>query len=118
MRTTDPLPRAWDALRAQPGVRGSRIGYFFACCPAHDEQIPSLSVLLTEGGVTHLHCFGGCREIDVLHAVGCTPGDMYADTPARRRAQARGLSAILEVEQRFKLAACQKARDEEASPAS
>ena len=94
MRTTDPLPRAWDALRAQPGVRGSRIGYFFACCPAHDEQTPSLSVLLTKGGVTHLHCFAGCREIDLLHAVGCTPRDMYADTPERRRAQARAQRAI------------------------
>ena len=118
MKTTGPLPRAWDALRAQPGVRGSGIGYFFACCPAHNEQIPSLSVLLTEVVVTRLHFFAGCREIDVLHAVGCTSRDMYADTPARRRAQVRGRRAILEVEQRFKLAACQKARDEEASPSS
>ena len=94
MRTTDPLPRAWDALRAQPGVRGSRIGYFFACCPAHDDRNPSLAVMLNEGGVTRLHCFAGCSEIDVLHAVGCTYRDMYADTLERRRAQARAQHAI------------------------
>lgn len=41
-----------------------------ACCPAHQDKDPSLSIKeLTDGRVL-IHCFSGCAPLDVLSAVG------------------------------------------------
>lgn len=40
-----------------------------ACCPAHADRSPSLSIRDDDGKVL-LHCFAGCSAIDVLAAVG------------------------------------------------
>lgn len=41
---------------------------FMACCPAHDDKNPSLSLRETEGKIL-FHCFAGCSQSSVLDAL-------------------------------------------------
>ena len=50
-------------------VKRSGRGYV-ACCPAHDDRSPSLSIRETDDGRLLIHCHGGCRTDDVLAAIG------------------------------------------------
>lgn len=53
--------------------RVRRVGHlkWVACCPAHDDRNPSLSIAETADGRVLLHDFGaGCSALDVLGAVG------------------------------------------------
>lgn len=52
-----------------------------ACCPAHDDKRPSLSIRELPDGRVLVHCFGGCGIDEVLGAVGLTTADLF---PARR----------------------------------
>ncbi len=51
-------------------------GKWMACCPAHDDRSPSLSITENEGGSILMHCFAGCRTEDVLKAIGLTMKDL------------------------------------------
>ena len=41
---------------------------YVACCPAHDDRNPSLSITQTHDRVL-VHCFAGCEQRDVLRAL-------------------------------------------------
>ena len=41
---------------------------YMACCPAHDDKNPSLSITQTSDKVL-VHCFAGCEQRDVLQAL-------------------------------------------------
>ncbi|MCO5107132.1 MAG: hypothetical protein M9907_08625 [Burkholderiaceae bacterium] len=41
-----------------------------ACCPAHPDRGPSLSVAEGDDGRILIHCFAGCAPLAVLEAVG------------------------------------------------
>ena len=41
-----------------------------ACCPAHQDSDPSLSIKELNDGRVLIHCFSGCAPLDVLSAVG------------------------------------------------
>ena len=43
-------------------------GKWIACCPAHDDKNPSLSITQTHDKVL-VHCFAGCEQRDVLQAL-------------------------------------------------
>jgi hypothetical protein len=45
-------------------------GTWSACCPAHDDQNPSLAVTIGRRGQLLLHCFAGCAFNDVRAAFG------------------------------------------------
>lgn len=64
-------------------------GGWIACCPAHDDKNPSLSLRDGEDGALLVHCFAGCeakvvlaalRDIGVGHAV-----NPRTDTPPAPR---------------------------------
>lgn len=59
-------------------VRQIGDGKCMACCPAHDDKTPSLSVRDT-GENMLIHCFAGCCADDVLATVGLTWRDLYRD---------------------------------------
>lgn len=81
-------------------------GQFIACCPAHDDRNPSLSIKELDGGGLLLHCFAGCESSDVMASIGLTLADLYPErlshhqaptTPHQRRryGQAPHLLAVL-----------------------
>lgn len=51
---------------------------YTACCPAHDDHNPSLSVYLSEDGARiMLHCFADCSEEEILNSIGLKKSDLY-----------------------------------------
>ena len=44
-------------------------GKGMACCPAHDDQTPSLSLADGADGRLLLHCHAGCAFTDILAAL-------------------------------------------------
>ena len=56
------------ALAAALGGRKSGSRYV-ACCPAHDDSRPSLSITTGEDGRVLFHCFTGCSQQAVLEAL-------------------------------------------------
>ena len=57
-------------LAMLPKVRQRQPGQWSACCPAHDDTGPSLSIRETPEGAVLLHCFAGCQTHDVVAALG------------------------------------------------
>ena len=48
-------------------------GGWLACCPAHDDASPSLSIGEGDAGQLLLHCFAGCRFEEIEAALGILP---------------------------------------------
>lgn len=65
-----------NLLQRLKKVRG-RNGSWTACCPAHDDKGPSLSVRETPDGRVLLHCFAGCETQSVVESVGLGFQDLY-----------------------------------------
>jgi len=49
-----------------------------ACCPAHDDKSPSLSISESNGKIL-LHCFAGCTIDTVLEKLGLEAKDLFID---------------------------------------
>lgn len=84
MTTTDFLSRL-DSVRQ----RGSR---WSACCPAHADNTPSLSISEGEHGVL-VKCWAGCSLTEICASLGIKQRDLFFDAleadPSRRREAAR-----------------------------
>ena len=52
---------------------------WLACCPAHGDKSPSLSIRQTDQGVTLLHCFAGCTANEVMASIGLRLSDLYPE---------------------------------------
>ena len=48
-----------------------------ACCPAHDDDSPSLHLKEVGDGRLLLHCFGGCSLHEVVSALGMQVADLF-----------------------------------------
>lgn len=51
-----------------------------ACCPAHADKGPSLSIRELDDGRILVHCFAGCSTPEIVQAVGMELSDLF---PAR-----------------------------------
>ena len=74
------LDRLGDAVR--PNGSG-----WVACCPAHEDGEPSLSIGIGQGGRVLLTCFAGCTFAEIVAGLGMTPAEMF---PADDRKPSRG----------------------------
>ena len=80
-------------------VKASGAGKWKACCPAHDDRDPSLSVREAEDGKVLLHCWTGCDTESIAAAIGLTIRDLF---PSKQRQARRGPSkAAIEHERRI-----------------
>lgn len=83
-------------LAGLEGVRATGRGTWIACCKAHDDSTPSLSIRELEDGRLLLHCFGGCGTHDVVAALGLELHDLFPPQPhdnMRRPRERRPFSA-------------------------
>ena len=55
---------------------------WIACCPAHDDRSPSLSIKEVEDGRLLLKCWAGCSAGEVVGAVGLTLADLFPPRPS------------------------------------
>jgi len=60
-------------------VRKTSAGEWVACCPAHEDRTPSLSLKDCGDGRLLLHCFGGCAVEEVCLALGLTLSDLMPE---------------------------------------
>lgn len=74
MRIEDFLSRLQKVRKAGPGR-------WVACCPAHEDKNPSLTVRELEDGRILIHCFPGCGVDEVVGAVGLTVSDLFPEKP-------------------------------------
>ena len=93
-----------DILSLLEGVRESGGDNYLACCPAHEDRSPSLSVKICADGRTLLHCFAGCEVESVVAALDLKLsdlmperiGDNHAYSPVRRSLPARDALAAMD----------------------
>jgi len=50
---------------------------WLACCPAHADRSPSLTIRELDDGRVLIHCFAGCSAGDILAAVGLEFSDLF-----------------------------------------
>ena len=72
-------PALEQVLSQLKGVRTSMRGWR-ACCPAHADRKPSLSIGLGEHGQVLLKCFAGCSLERIVEAMGLTMTDLFPDS--------------------------------------
>lgn len=64
-------------------VKG-RNGSWTACCPAHKDKSPSLSIREGQDGRVLVHCFAGCSVHEVVGAVGMSVNDLFPPDEKRK----------------------------------
>ena len=74
-------------------VRRTGKGTWTACCPAHQDKSPSLSIRETDDGRVLLHCFGGCDVESVLDSVGLAFDDLFPASHENRKSESRPFPA-------------------------
>ena len=67
-----------DFLKRLDAVAANGNSYM-ACCPAHDDRNPSLSISEGEDGRILVKCFAGCFQEDVVQALGLSMADLFED---------------------------------------
>lgn len=67
-------------------VRKSGNGSYMACCAAHDDKTPSLSIKDVGDGRILINCMAGCATEDVLAAIGMEWSDIMPERVASRYA--------------------------------
>src|SRR5260221_5444216 len=80
--TTTASALAWEKLRALPGFRqpNKQRRQWLACCPAHDDRHPSLSIAEGNDGRVLLRCqSNGCTPEQIVEALGLSMGDLFAN---------------------------------------
>jgi hypothetical protein len=68
-------------------ARATGRGQWVACCPAHADKHPSMTLRETEDGRVLLHCFAGCSVEEILGAVGMTFDALFPDEKRWHRAK-------------------------------
>src|SRR5258708_7864346 len=83
-----PLPDApvESILARLKGVRTSLHGWV-ACCPAHCDREPSLSIGLGDEGQILLNCFAGCTLDRIVEAMGITLADLFPNAASASGSQ-------------------------------
>lgn len=62
-------------------VRRTGPANWIACCPAHEDRSPSMTVRELEDGRTLIHCFAGCSVEQILGALGLGFDALFPDKP-------------------------------------
>ncbi|MEI6760158.1 MAG: hypothetical protein WCO22_06865 [Betaproteobacteria bacterium] len=73
-QTASPIEKVLGGLTK---ARQRQPGQWSACCPAHADRGPSLSVRETPEGAVLVHCFAGCTVDAVLGALGLELSDLF-----------------------------------------
>lgn len=68
-----------DLLSRLKQVKKTGNGTWKACCPAHEDRSPSMSVKEGGDGTILVHCFAGCSATDIVMAVGLELHDLFPD---------------------------------------
>jgi hypothetical protein len=90
-REFGPAP-AFEKLSMLPGFKQTGASQWEACCPAHKDQKPSLSIGIGIDGKILVDCKAGCSFEEITRAADISPKEMFPQngnghkpaTPVRR----------------------------------
>lgn len=92
-------------------VKRSGNDQWMACCPAHDDRSPSLSIKDAGNGKILVNCLAGCSALDVLGAVGMDWNDVmpekaisHYEAPVRQRVYPSDALRAIQFEARIVIA--------------
>jgi hypothetical protein len=68
-----------DFLNRLGKVREIGSGKWVACCPAHEDRSPSLSIKQADDKIL-IYCFAGCEAEDVVGSVGMSLSDLMPES--------------------------------------
>ena len=60
-------------------VRKNGSNKWMACCSAHNDKSPSLSISERSDGWIGIHCFAGCEPSDILASIGLSMQDLFPE---------------------------------------
>src|SRR6187431_2038204 len=79
-----------ENLQSKTGRTAQKSGAgYSACCPAHDDQNPSLSIREGCDGKILLHCFSGCPVDSICASLGLEISDLFESDSTAKRAPIR-----------------------------
>ena len=84
--THRPIDTVLSKLRK---VKPNGENSWLACCPAHDDRNPSLSVSVGDDGRVLLHCFAGCSSDAVRATLGLEWRHLYVEPIGAANARTR-----------------------------
>lgn len=87
----DDLPA--DIVLPRLAFFDGRAGDWHACCPAHNDHRPSLSVRETSDGTLLIHCHAGCETDEVMAAIGLTTKYLFPSPYAQYRRSNRSVTS-------------------------
>lgn len=80
-----PIDRVLSRLKDVRPVEGG----YSACCPAHADSSPSLSISEDDDGKVLLHCHAGCEASSVVEALELDWADLFPPVNSRKKAKPR-----------------------------
>lgn len=76
-----------DILSRLEKVRKTGARNWLACCPAHDDKSPSMTIHEADDGRILVKCFAGCSFEDIVNTVGLGWDVWFPPKPIADRAQ-------------------------------
>lgn len=62
-------------------VKKTGRGSWLACCPAHNDRSPSMTLRECDDGRILAHCFGGCSIAEIVASVGLGWDEWFPEKP-------------------------------------
>jgi len=107
-------------------VRKTGSNKWLACCPAHDDKNPSLSITEIPDGRILVYCFTGCSAASVVEAMDLSLADlfpdgpvkhhMYGGTPGHRKHQVKKAESVESAKMMLRLCDADRAKGKRLSP--
>jgi hypothetical protein len=82
-----------DLLSRLSKVKQTGRDSWIACCPAHEDRSPSMTIRIVDDGRVLLHCFAGCPPLAVLEAVGLDFSALFPEPIERAKPMRRPFAA-------------------------
>lgn len=99
-------------LRKLPNAKHSSDDWK-ACCPAHDDRTPSLSIREGDDGRVLLHCFAGCAIDSICEAFGITTADLMPSSSPVKKSDMPAKPPAVELSVKPRIVATYDYHDEE-----
>jgi DNA primase len=89
-------------------VKRTSTNQYIACCPAHDDKSPSLSITDKGDGKILINCYAGCGTEDVLDSIGMSFEDImppkvieHKVAPIKQKVYASDALKVIQLESRI-----------------
>ena len=77
--SNDTRPPIEKLRQSMSGFRKNGRDQYIACCTAHEDKNPSVSIRELPDGRVLMFCHAGCETVDVLAGAGLSMSDLFPD---------------------------------------